>query len=44
MIDTTLAAMDVIPLGTHDGLDLGRFEGSTDVITDRKLKGLLLGY
>ena len=36
--------MDVLPLGTYDGLDIVCLRVSTDGRTDIKLEGLLLGF
>ena len=43
MLDTTLGALDGLPLSTYDGTDLEYLEGSTDGTAYDNLEGLLLG-
>ena len=44
MISTTLGAVDVLPLGTYDGLDIVCLRVPTYGRTNIKLEGLLLGF
>ena len=44
LISTTLGAVDVLPLGTYDGLDIVCLRVPTYGRTNIKLEGLLLGF